>query len=296
MADRAVADGAAADALLAWSAGALRDLPWRANRDPWSVLVSETMSQQTQVARVVGPFTAFLTRWPDAAALGAAPLSEVIDAWHGLGYNRRAVRLHACAQAIVDRHGGSVPDDQAALMDLPGVGTYTARAVLAFAFERPVGVVDTNAARVLARLTGRRLGRSEAQRLADVSTPPEQSWAWNSAVLDLGATVCTARAPGCDRCPLAERACAWRAAGRPPPDPALGSAGTSGAQSRFAGSDRQGRGRLVGELVERGPIEPGRVASVAGWPGDHARAERVTLTLVSDGLAVFGLEGVLCLP
>jgi A/G-specific adenine glycosylase len=228
--------------------------------------------------------------------LAAARPAVVIDAWQGLGYNRRAVRLRACAQAIVDRHGGRVPDDLAALLALPGVGAYTARAVLAFAFERPVGVLDTNAARVLARAgAGRRLGLREAQQLADASVPPGRSWAWNSAMLDLGATVCTARDPACDRCPLASRSCAWRAAGRPQPDPAMGTAGASGSQSRFDGSDRQGRGRLVAALV-RGPIGPRQVAATAGWPGDPARAERVARSLVDDGLAVVGDDGLLRLP
>lgn len=285
-----------AERLLAWSARSLRDLPWRRTRDPWAVLVSETMLQQTQVGRVVGPFVAFLARWPEPAALASARPSEVIDAWQGLGYNGRAVRLEACAQAVVDRHHGRVPDDLGALLELPGVGAYTARAVLAFAFERPVGVLDTNAARVLARAAaGHRLGPRAAQDLADASVPPLRSWAWNSAVLDLGATVCTARDPACDRCPLAPRWCAWRAAGRPEPDPAVGTAGASGTQSRFAGSDRQGRGRLVAELV-RGPIGPPRWATAAGWPDDAVRAERVARTLVRDGLAVVGDDGMLRLP
>lgn len=284
------------DSLLAWSAGTLRDLPWRRTRDPWAVLVSETMLQQTQVGRVAGPFVTFLARWPDPAALASASVSEVIDAWQGLGYNRRAVRLQACAQAIVDRHRGRVPDDLELLLALPGVGGYTARAVLAFAFERPTGVLDTNAARVLARaVAGHRLGPREAQDLADAAVPAGHSWEWNSAMLDLGATVCTTRAPACDRCPLAARSCAWRAAGRPEPDPAVGTAGTSGPQSRFAGSDRQGRGRLVAELL-RGPVGGARLAAAAGWPDDPARAERVAHTLVRDGLAVVDADDMLRLP
>ena len=285
-----------AEPLLAWSAGTLRDLPWRRTRDPWAVLVSETMLQQTQVARVVGPFVTFLARWPDPAALASAPLSEVIDAWQGLGYNRRAVRLQACAQALVDRHRGQVPDDLELLLTLPGIGGYTARAVLAFAFERPTGVLDTNAARVLARaMAGHRLGPREAQHLADAAVPPGRSWEWNSAMLDLGATVCTTRAPACDRCPLASGSCVWQAAGRSEPDPAVGTAGASGSQSRFAGSDRQGRGRLVAELV-RGPIGPPDLAAAAGWPDDPARAERVAHTLVRDGLAVVDAEAMWRLP
>ncbi len=285
---------APAVALLAWSGQTLRDLPWRRTRDPWAILVSETMLQQTQVARVVGPFAVFLTRWPDPEALAGARVGDVIDAWQGLGYNRRAVRLHACARAIVVDHGGQVPGDLQTLLGLPGVGAYTARAVLSFAFDQPVGVLDTNAARVLARaFAGRRLSPGQAQRLADASVPRGKAWVWNSAMLDLGATVCIARRPACDRCPLAgPGGCRWHRAGRPSPDPALRSAGVSGAQSRFAGSDRQGRGRLVAALVN-GPVGPEELAAAAGWPDDPARAVRVAATLVGDGLASDGDHGVL---
>lgn len=166
------------------------------------------MLQQTQVARVIGPFLAFMDRWPDPAALARSRPGEVIGAWQGLGYNRRAVRLHACSQAIVEHHGGRVSDDMRSLLDLPGIGSYAARAVLAFAFERPVGILDTNAARVLARaFAGRRLAAREAQVLADSVVPAGRAWMWNSAMLDLGATICTARQPACGRCPLANRAC-----------------------------------------------------------------------------------------
>ena len=174
-------------------------------------------------------------------------MGEVVRAWAGLGYNRRAVHLHATAVVVVERHGGTLPDELDALLALPGVGPYTARAVLAFAFERDVGVVDTNAARVLARRAGRSLDRAAVQAQADAAVPAGRGWAWNQAMLDLGATTCRARSPGCDVCPVA-RGCAWWEAGRPEPDPARGSAGVSTGQSRFEGSDRQGRGRLVDAL------------------------------------------------
>jgi A/G-specific adenine glycosylase len=183
----------------------------------------------------------------------------------------------------VERHGGRVPDDLAALQALPGVGPYTARAVLAFAFEADVGVVETNSARVLARaVAGRRLSRAEAQEWADRLVPPARSWAWNSAVLDLGATVCTRVAPRCAACPVTAW-CAWSDAGRRPPDPAAGSAG--GGAAPFAGSDRQGRGRLVAAL-RRGPVAVADIADVAGWPGDHPRAARAVASLVADGLVL----------
>ncbi|HEX6416964.1 MAG TPA: A/G-specific adenine glycosylase [Acidimicrobiales bacterium] len=270
-------------AVLAWGDANLRPLPWRATRDPWAVLVSEVMAQQTGVDRVIPRYHAFLDRFPTPAACAAAEAGEVVRLWAGLGYNRRAVNLHRCARAVVERHGGALPGDLDALLALPGVGPYTARAVLAFAFERPAGVVDTNVGRVLARWAGRRLGRAEAQALADALVPDGRSWAWNQAAMELGGTVCRRRQPGCGACP-ARSWCAWAAAGLPPPDPADGSAGVSTRQPRLAGSDRQGRGRLV-EALRRGPVPVGDLPAVMGWPGDPARAGRVAAGLVADGLA-----------
>lgn len=286
---------AARSALLSWSERTRRDLPWRRTRDPWTVLVSETMLQQTQVSRVIPAFEAWMARWATPEEVSAAPTAEVIGAWHGLGYNRRAVRLQACAATIVRDHGGRVPTDLSDLLGLPGVGPYTARAVLAFAFEAPTGVIDTNSARILARaLAGRRLAAREAQALADAAVPEGRSWAWNSAVLDLGATVCTARRPACGRCPLAAAdACIWQAQGGP--DPSVGTAGASGRQDPFDGSDRQGRGRLVAAL-RLGPLSPAEVAAAAGWPADPARAARVAAGLVADGLAVGDVQGGYRLP
>jgi A/G-specific adenine glycosylase len=276
--------GADVGAVLAWGDEWLRDLPWRRTRDPWAVLVSEVMAQQTGVDRVVGYYRAFLDRFPTPAACAAAPVGEVVRLWAGLGYNRRAVNLHRCAAAVVDRHGGALPDDLAALLALPGVGPYTARAVLAFAFERPVGVVDTNVGRVLARWAGRPLRTAEAQARADDLVPEGWSWAWNQAVMELGGVVCRRRRPRCDACPV-RASCAWARAGLAAPDPADGSAGVGAGQSRFEGSDRQGRGRLVDALC-RGPVAQGDLAAVMGWPADPARAARVAATLVADGLAV----------
>ena len=269
-----------ASGVLAWWDGDRRDLPWRRTRDPWAVLVSEVMLQQTQVDRVIPKWTAFLDRFPDPARCAAAPVRAVIDAWAGLGYNRRGVALHRCARVVVDEHDGRLPMDLAALLALPGIGPYTARAVLAFAGEQDVAVVDTNVARVLARQAGRPLRLVEVQADADALVPSGQGWAWNQAMLDLGATVCRARAPDCGRCPVAT-SCAWR--GGAGPDPAVGSAGVSGRQSRFEGSDRQGRGRLV-DALRHGPVSD--VATATGWPEDPERAERVARTLVADGLAV----------
>ncbi len=191
--------------ILEWADRCRRDLPWRRTRDPWLVLVSELMLQQTQVARVVPRYEAFVARFGRPTDCASADVGEVVRLWAGLGYNRRAVNLHRAAVMIVDEFGGTLPDDLAGLMSLPGVGPYTARAVLAFAYERDVGVVDTNAARVLSRLAGRRLGRAEVQARADAAVPPGQGWAWNQAILDLGATICTSRTPSCPACPAAVR-------------------------------------------------------------------------------------------
>ncbi len=257
------------------------DLPWRATRDPWAVLVAEVMLQQTQVTRVAPRWVGFLDRFPDPAACAAAPPAAVLRAWEGLGYNRRGLALHRCAVAVVERHDGAMPFDLGALLALPGIGPYTARAVLVFAGERHHGVLDTNIARVLARVSGRPLRPREAQDLADALVPAEASWAWNSALMDLGATVCTKRRPRCEVCPLVD-GCVWRGQGV---DPAVGSAGVPGRQSRFAGSDRQGRGRLI-DALRRGPVTETAAAAVMGWPDDPARAERVLSGLVRDGLVV----------
>jgi A/G-specific adenine glycosylase len=271
--------------LIEWWSREGRDLPWRRSRDPWAVLVSELMLQQTQVARVVERYVRFLGRFPTVGACAAAPTGDVIEEWAGLGYNRRAVHLHRAAVHCVEHHGGSLPSDLDALLALPGVGPYTARAVLVFAHERDIGLVDTNAGRFVARaLAGRRLAPKEAQTVADAAVPEGWGWTWGQAVFDLGASVCRKRAPRCGECPVRPH-CAWGAAGFPDPDPIEGSAGISGPQAPLEGSDRQGRGRLV-DALRAGPVDPAGLAAAMGWPDDPDRARRVAATLVSDGLAV----------
>ena len=180
-------------------------------------------------------------------------------------------------------------------MSLPGVGSYTARAVQAFAFEADVGVVDTNAGRVLARaVAGRPVTVAEAQRLVDAMVPPGGGWAFNQALLDLGASVCLARSPTCSVCPIRQR-CRWARSGRDGTDPARGSAGVSVPQSPFEGSDRQGRGRLVDRL-RRGALAADQAAVVAGWPGEDDRARRVVCALTAEGLVFESDDGVLRLP
>lgn len=273
--------------MLTWGEGNRRELPWRETRDPWAVLVSEVMLQQTQVARVIEPYRRFMERFPTPSACAASAPGDLLRAWSGLGYNRRALSLHRAAAAIVEDHGGRVPDDLRALRALPGVGAYTARAVLSFAYGADVGVVDTNVARLLARaVAGQSLTAAGVQDLADRLVPPGRAWAFNQALFDLGTAHCTSRAPRCPGCPLRRR-CSWASEGHLEPDPATGSAGTSRRQARFDGSDRQGRGRLL-EALRSGPLRPGELAAAAGWPGDPLRAERIVSTLVEEGLARWG--------
>lgn len=285
------ADGAGfRRALLEWAETGLRPLPWRETRDPWWVLVSEVMLQQTQADRVVPFWHAFVQRFPTPASCAAARRAEVVRLWGGLGYNRRAVMVHRTAEMVVDRHHGSVPADLGALLALPGVGPYTARAVLAFAFEQPVAVVDVNVARVLARaVAGSPLSAATAQELADRQAPDTSAWAWNQALLDVGARFCVARRPRCGGCPVAE-VCAWTVDGRPAPDPAA----RRTAPQPFEGSDREGRGRLV-HALRQGPLALEEWAAAAGWPEDPARAARIVDRLVTDGLVCRTPDGRLAL-
>jgi A/G-specific adenine glycosylase len=273
------AEVALADALLAWGMPRMRDLPWRRTRDPWAILVSEMMLQQTQVARVLPKFVDFLAAWPTPEACASAPAADIVRAWAGLGYNRRALNLHRAAVAVAAHDRGGFPRDLADLLALPGVGPYTARAISAFAYEADVGVVDTNIARVLARLAGRSLSAREVQALADALVPPGEGWAWNQVLMDFGAEWCTARSTPCAICPVRGE-CRFAGVG---PDPAVGSAGVSGGQSRFVGSDRQGRGRLV-DALRSAPVSADRLATVMGWPDNPDRASRVAATLLADGL------------
>lgn len=268
-------------ALLAWADNNRRDLPWRDTRDPWSIHVSEVMLQQTQVDRVIPKYLAFLERFPTATSCASGEAADVIRLWDGLGYNRRALNLHRASAMVTAEFGGDYPAVLADLLRLPGVGPYTARAILTFAFEVDTGVVDTNVGRTLARLTGRTLGAAEAQALADSLVPPGLSWAWNQAMFDLGAAVCTKRSPTCTACPVATN-CAWQGSGV---DPAEASAGVSAPQSRFDGSDRQGRGKLVRSL-RSGPRPRHDAGAIMGWPGDPERSAAVLAGLIVDGMVV----------
>ena len=270
--------------VLAWYDEHARDLPWRrADRTPWGVLVSEVMLQQTPVARVEPAWRAWMARWPDPAALAAASPADVLRAWDRLGYPRRALRLQECARQVVERHGGRVPDDEPALRALPGVGTYTAAAVRAFAFGHRAVVLDTNVRRVLARaLSGSALPAPSQTAgevaLAESVTPDDEATAarWSVAVMELGALVCTARAPRCDLCPLQDR-CAWLAAGRPADEHAH-----RRRTQPWAGTDRQVRG-LVMALLRGSAGSVSAAAVAAAWPDDEQQ-DRCVAGLVADGL------------
>lgn len=208
------------------------------------------MLQQTRVDRVLRKWDQFLELFPTPATCAESSLGDMLRVWQGLGYPRRARNLHAAARELTRRHGGQVPADLDQLLALPGIGPYTARAVLVFAFEHDVGVVDTNIARVLARATGTQLTPSRAQAIADELVPEEEGWLWNQVLMDLGAMVCR-RNPACGECPVAD-CCVWFLAGRIEPDPAAGSAGVSSRQAPYEGSDRQRRGEVL-RLLGGGP-------------------------------------------
>jgi A/G-specific adenine glycosylase len=282
------------EAIVDWYARAARDLPWRRpDVDAWAVLVSEVMLQQTPVARVEPVWRDWMARWPTPAALAAVSPADVIRAWGKLGYPRRALRLREAAVAVVERYDGVVPDDVAALEALPGVGTYTARAVACFGYGQPQPVVDTNVRRVVARLLH---GRAEAANarasdLADVLalTPPDRARAvrFSVAAMELGALVCVSGTPRCGSCPVRDR-CAWVRAGSPPHD------GPARRVQKFAGTDRQVRGRLLDVL--RAAHHPVTAAELDTAWADAVQRSRCLDSLLSDGLVEQTDDGQFTLP
>ncbi|SFK53069.1 A/G-specific DNA-adenine glycosylase [Streptosporangium canum] len=280
--------------VLDWYAESARDLPWRApGASPWSILVSEIMLQQTPVIRVLPVWTEWMERWPTAAALAGEPPGEAVRHWGRLGYPRRALNLHACARAITDRHGGEVPSDHATLLTLPGIGEYTAAAVASFAFKGRHAVLDTNVRRVLARaVRGEeyppKATTSAERRLAESLLPgADDAPVWAVAVMELGALVCTARAPRCADCPIVEL-CAWRLAGKPAYD------GPARKGQTYAGTDRQCRGRLLSVLRQaHGPVPKDALDVV--WDIAPQR-ERALDGLIADGLAEVLDDGTYRLP
>lgn len=286
-----------------WYRANARPLPWRApGTTAWGVLVSEVMSQQTPVTRVAPRWEEWMGRWPEPADLAAAPTADVLRAWGKLGYPRRALRLAEAARAIAEHHGGRVPDDVAELLALPGVGDYTARAVAAFHYGRPVPVVDVNVRRVLRRHrqgsflpgTARRADMAAVAALLPDDAVEGAGSAAETGVglMELGALVCTARNPACGECPIAED-CAWVLAGRP--EPAAGElAAAKRRVQKFEGTDRQCRGRLLDVL--RGADAPVPQAELdAAWP-DAAQRARCLFSLLEDGLAEQYDDGLFRLP
>ncbi len=266
-------------ALLKWGSDTLRDLPWRRTRNPWHVLVSEVMLQQTSVARVLPKFEAFINEFPTPHDLASAPLGDALRLWSGLGYPRRCRNLREAARVLHEDFNGEFPESVDVLLTLPGVGQYTSRAVLAFAFEHDVAVVDTNVSRVLSRLEGRALKAKELQVLADSFVPQGLGWEWNQVMMDFGARHCTARQPQCAQCPL-RQLCVWKGEGV---DPAPASAGASKPQGRFEGSDRQARGRAM-RAVADGVTTLAALTKTMGVEEDRART--LVTALVDEGLLV----------
>lgn len=275
----------------AWFRSHGRRLPWREpGFGTWGILVSEVMLQQTPAARVTPRLEEWLERWPSPADLAASPAGEAVRAWQRLGYPRRALNLHAAAVTITERHGGVVPAELDELLALPGVGTYTARAVAVFGYGRRHPVVDINVRRVLARAVaghGEAGPASATRDLAAMSAvlPPDDAEARtaNASLMELGAVVCTARAPRCGECPVAGL-CAWRLAGYP-----QFQGKRAPVHKRFEGSDRQVRGIILAQL--RGTHIPITAAEVDTlWP-DRAQLERALAGLAADGLVVAGPDG-----
>jgi A/G-specific adenine glycosylase len=281
--------------VLRWYDENARELPWRSpSATPWSVMVSEFMLQQTPVARVLPVHQRWLEAWPTPADLARESSGEAVRAWGRLGYPRRALRLHAAATAIVERHEGRVPSSYDDLRALPGIGDYTAAAIATFAYGRRHVVLDTNVRRVLARAVGgaefpsASVTRAEREVATGLLPDDEPTAAtWSVAVMELGALVCVAANPRCSACPVAD-ACAWRATGYPAYD------GPARKVQTWAGTDRQCRGRLLAVLRDsHRPVHQARLDAV--WAEETQRV-RCLASLVEDGLVARTAEGSYALP
>jgi A/G-specific adenine glycosylase len=275
--------------LLDWYDRSRRDLPWRdPDVTPWQILVSEFMLQQTPVSRVEPIWRDWVARWPTASSTAAASPADVVRAWGKLGYPRRAKRLHECAIVIARDHDDQVPDDVEVLLTLPGVGSYTARAVACFAYQQSVPVVDTNVRRVVARVVHGHADAGSASAVrdhADVSALlPKDSTAhtFSAALMELGAMVCTARTPKCGLCPLS--VCQWRQAGFPPSD------GPARRPQGYAGTDRQVRGRLL-DVLRGNDLPVTRDQLDVVWLRDTVQRDRALESLLADGLVAKTSDG-----
>ncbi len=276
------------DAVLSWYAAGGRRLPFRESRDPWAILVSEVMAQQTQAARAGECWSAFMTRFPTVEALAAASPADVLRAWRGLGYNRRALDLRSTARRIVDDFGGHVPRTLPALLSLPGVGPYTARAVAAIAFGMPVGAVDTNVRRVLGRIVAGdplRVPATDLQRIADAAVPTDRAATWTHALMDIGATLCRPDRPDCAACP-ARSWCRFAMEERPPEGPSVIARRATASREAavpFIATTRWLRGRIIDRLRD---APDGTWVELAEPIGEHG-AEMVATAvraLAAEGL------------
>jgi A/G-specific adenine glycosylase len=283
------------EVLINWYTRNKRPLPWREpGVTAWGVLVSEIMLQQTPVARVEPIWLEWMTRWPVPSGLAGVSQGEVVRAWGKLGYPRRALRLHAAAAEIAALHNDVVPSDVDTLLSLPGIGDYTARAVAAFAYGKRVPVVDTNVRRVVARAVhgaGDAGPASNTRDMADVDAllpdTDAEAAVMSIALMELGAVVCTARAPRCVDCPLLAE-CAWQLAGRPE------YTGPTKPVQRFAGTDRQVRGLLLDVLRDTdSPVPRARLDAV--W-ADSVQRDRCLDSLLVDGLMEQTNTGLFALP
>jgi A/G-specific adenine glycosylase len=299
--------------LLTWYAAAQRELPWRATDDPYAILVSEMMLQQTQVERVLPKFQQFLATFPALTALAAAPTADVISAWVPLGYNMRAVRLQSIARQVIAEYDGCIPDSIEELLKLKGIGRYTAGAIACFAYRKQVATVDTNIRRVLHRIflgleyPAPRLNDSQLLTLAEQVLPPGEAYNWNQALMDLGATICSSNNPQCTRCPVQESCKAFAELGQyslfPAGDifPQLRKVAEKKAryQTRpFTSTNRYFRGRIVDllrtvpagqrmTLDALGPkIKPGFCADDLPW------LQKIVAGLAKDGLLDYADDGV----
>ena len=267
-----------------------RALPWRGIADPYRILLSEIMLQQTQVARVLEMYPRFLRRFPTLTALSRAPVRDVIIAWRGMGYNARAVRLHALARRLTEEHHGRLPSTAEELLRLPGVGRYTAHALLSAVYGKPVPVVDVNIRRLLSRVFfrmgtyGQMKGEADIWAIAESLVPSRRSYEWHQALMDLGATVCIARQPACETCPLG-RICVSRGLMRPARAQApKAEPGLDGIPNRIY------RGRIVEELRRAGgttgiaEVALGKRIHAEFGAGHAAWLRSLLAALESDGL------------
>lgn len=268
--------------ILAWFKQHGRDLPWRKTSDAYAIVVSEIMLQQTQVDRVIPKYQAFLKQFPSWEVLAQASQAEVVKMWHGLGYNRRAIGLHRLAKAVIEL--GGLPEDPAAMRELPGIGPYTSEAVAAFAFRRKKAApVDTNIERILKRVfDAYAYDKRELAELARELVPTD-SWSWNHALMDFGATVCVARAPKCDICPLKDICAAY---------PCEGNDIVKVKQSTFKDSDRFYRGQLISFLRQHNVLRRKQVGAKIGLL-NLERTNKIIDSLIKDQFIIEGANGKL---